>query len=285
MTLRGRHADRPRDAPAPGARLFSGRDGYTGPTYYNGSVFVPTYNRVLTTPSSGEVKTFNPLAGSHFLFPYHSGDIRTHLLSALSQGNETYNSEIQYDAQTSLPAPHARNIFTYLGGMVSAPTTALATQSGWTPVNFDVTSIQSPVSTCHDSLSIGQVAANTTTDKPGPYLGMVSGADGVCDLEESLAQGLVLNASMFGSDYGSSEWTSNKAALLSTANGGAVQGVEGLIQMVRGFCYARPRRKMAPGPWSSLPPARNATTMRRPTQRRSEASCTHRLPWCRRAPT
>jgi type IV pilus assembly protein PilY1 len=221
--------------------------GYTGPTYYNSEVFVPTYNRVVTTPSSGEVKTFNPLAGSHFLFPYHSGDVRTHQLSQLSQGNETYNSEIQYDAQQSLPGPQARNIFTYLGGTVSAPATTLPTQSGWTPVNFDVSNIQSPASACLDVFSIGQVAANSTTDKRGPYLGMVPGADGVCDLEESLAQGLVLTASMFGTDYGSSEWTTNKAALLSTANGGAVQSIEALIQLVRGFCFATSTSKDGTG--------------------------------------
>ena len=215
--------------------------GYVGPTLYNDSVFVPTYGRVTSAPTSTSVKKFDPMAGSQFLFPYHKGWLKTHSLSSgLQNGNNAFSDAVQWNASGNsvMRAPNARNVFTYLGGQITLGTSNIAKQSGWTPVDFDYTSIQSPLVNCVDKLHVGPVAANTSLNKPGPYTGMVAGSNGVCDLEEALANTLVLTASDFGSDNGASEQAAIKTKLLSTSVNDAVQVTQQLTQLVRGFCFA-----------------------------------------------
>jgi len=215
--------------------------GYVGPTLYNDSVFVPTYGRVTSAPTSNSVKKFDPMAGSQFLFPYHKGWLKTHSLSSgLQDGNNAFSDAVQWNASDNsvMRAPNARNVFTYLGGQITLGSNQIAKQSGWTPVDFDYTSIQSPLVNCVDKLHVGPVAANTSLNKPGPYTGMVAGSNGVCDLEEALANTLSLTASDFGSDNGASEQAAIKTKLLSTSVNDAVQVTQQLTQLVRGFCFA-----------------------------------------------
>jgi type IV pilus assembly protein PilY1 len=221
-----------------GLVLSTQETGFSGATLYNNSVFVPTYDRITSVPTSASVKKFDSTAGSQFVFPYHSGHLKTHLLSALAQGNNQYTDVVQWDAKLAMPKPQKRNLFTFLGGSVNAPTTSLARQVGWTPIDFDYTSIQSPAGTCLDNFHIGPVAANATTGKPGPYVGMVPGGNGVCDLEELVAENMILTASDLGSDYGAAEQAAIKTKLLDTTVGSAVQTTQQLTQLVRGFCFA-----------------------------------------------
>src|SRR5438045_9575038 len=73
--------------------------GYVGPTLYNDSVFVPTYGRVTSAPTSTSVKKFDPMAGSSFLFPYHKGWLKTHRLSGgLQDGDNGFSDAVQWNA-------------------------------------------------------------------------------------------------------------------------------------------------------------------------------------------
>src|SRR5437016_840018 len=181
------------------------------------------------------------MAGSQLLLPYHKGWLKTHSLSSgLQDGNNAFSDAVQWNASDNsvMRAPNARNVFTYLGGQITLGSNQIAKQSGWAPGDFDYTSIQSPLVNCVDKLHVGPVAANTSLNKPGPYTGMVAGSNGVCDLEEALANTLSLTASDFGSDNGASEQAAIKTKLLSTSVNDAVQVTQQLTQLVRGFCFA-----------------------------------------------
>jgi type IV pilus assembly protein PilY1 len=206
-------------------------------------VFVPTYDRIVSTPTSSACEKFDRSPARSSSSPTTRAIPKTHSLTgsgSLAQGNNSFSSNVQWDAQTAMPAPDKRNLFTYVGGYLSVPASNVAKQAGWAPADLDYTSIQSPISTCTDNWSLGRISKDATRNKPGPYAGMTVGSNGVCDVEELLAANLVLNASDFGSDQGASaaEQTAIVNKLQSTAVNGGLQVTRQLTQLVRGYCFA-----------------------------------------------
>jgi type IV pilus assembly protein PilY1 len=210
--------------------------------------FTGIYDVVTGVPASRFQYTWG--SGSQWLFPRTPGNIYEAPLvqavggvQALQAGNTLFASSVLWDAQgpgdlgnpsglTGIYGGKAsqRNLFTYFGGQVRSVTGAPngLLQQGWTP------SIVAPEevddSHCTDVLSYGEVVDG----KHAPYFGFVSGADGVCDIEE--ATGLVPVSA--GNDFGLSEWSvpvsGNLALLMSTTNKDVVKG---LLQVVEGYCF------------------------------------------------
>ena len=220
---------------------------FIGPTLYSTMLVLPTYFRNNSTGIPASWKTFDPLAGSAWVFPYITGNLRVHTAStvtssAANSADPYGGSSLLYKA--TLPAPGSRNVFTYLGGKVSATDAELTgsfkavygngvAQIGWQPVDIDYGSIDPNSPSCLDRYHIGAVTKpNTTSTYPGMVLGASSNGT-VCDLQEALE--LTVTRSDLGSDNGASEDAAivNKLQLQSSIN-----NAQWLLQMVRGFCYA-----------------------------------------------
>jgi type IV pilus assembly protein PilY1 len=202
-------------------------------------------------------QVFDPVMGGQWMFPYTPGHLRAHSLiggTALAAGSNSLDAATLWDADAKMPAPGARNLFTYFGGELqespslskvyvlgagSASTTATAVgnaaphsvlQVGWKAQKIAADAINNsygsaPNASCVDELKLGEVA----TPAGGSAFGFLKGADGVCDLQEAL-EVTSLNA---GDDYGANELAANKA--LFAADFSTVQR---LIQKVRGYCWA-----------------------------------------------
>ncbi len=257
--------------PVTGETGFSGGTPYS---YYNNNVAIvtPTYDRVTTTGAPAAWNTYQPISGSQWFFPYHTGHLRALNGTTITSGSTTggYSglsvaagfSVSDAAAQLATMLPANRNVFTYLGGVPTknpslgngkvAPNGVL--QTGWTPVDIHANSIGTTTSTCLDLLSINQVCGKNpdgtsnckpttlagtavAATKPGytgaPYAGMVPGANGACDLQEALA--LTITPADLGSDFGSSEQTAIKNKLIDP---NAVRDAQELLMMMRGFCYS-----------------------------------------------
>lgn len=217
-----------------GQVLDTKETAYIGPTVFEDTVVVPTYDRITTPGTPVTWHAYDPVDPAAWIFPFHSGELRAYRLSSLSAGSNVYSSNNLY--RSVMPAPTARNVFTYLGGQVVADDSLLpgsyksgagtgVLQIGWQPVSVAASSLGSG---CVDLYHIGPVTRGTTT-----YAGMVPGGNEVCDLQESLA--LSITASDLGSDFGDSEQTDIVNKLSDTIE---INKAKSLLTMVRGNCYA-----------------------------------------------
>jgi type IV pilus assembly protein PilY1 len=226
--------------------------GYSGPTLYNNPTstvaYIATYDRI-TTPGAPETRAFTANLGSSFIFPYHEGFLRGHDVAGgtnLANGDNQFTAALDGDsfaANTTGRGPGARNIFTYLGGNVVANPALGAgraapngvVQTGWQPVDIDASSVSYSAAKCSglDSAHIGRIAANPSLNKPGPYAGMPSGANNVCDLQEALA--LTITSADLKLDQGAAEQAAITSKLQQPAE---ILKAQELLQMVRGYCYS-----------------------------------------------
>jgi type IV pilus assembly protein PilY1 len=202
-------------------------------------LFAATYDAVSGYPPG--VDTYDPIQGSHWVFPYFPGHLRAHSIiggNALAAGQSALEDATLWDADAMLPLPGARNIFTYFGGQVTenpalgaerrAPRGVM--QVGWRVQSVAGTAINdnyglAPNPRCVDVLKLGQAP-----NKDGTFrFDFVSGADGVCDLQQAVQ----FTPQLAGNDYGASTETVNKNALRADFN-----KVAQMLQRVRGFCFA-----------------------------------------------
>ncbi|TQF15617.1 hypothetical protein FJV41_12550 [Myxococcus llanfairpwllgwyngyllgogerychwyrndrobwllllantysiliogogogochensis] len=204
-------------------------------------VFAATYDAVSGYPPG--VDTYVHAQGSQWVFPYFPGHLRAHSLiggDALATGESNLDSSALWDADTALPRPGERNLFTYFGGQVRtnpslgaglrAPRGVL--QVGWKPQNVDGTDINAnygtaPNSGCVDVLKLGE-AQNPDGTSRFDFITTPTG-DGVCDLQQAVQY----SPQLPGTDFGQSTEAVNKAK--HTADFDAVAQ---LLQRVRGFCIA-----------------------------------------------
>ena len=234
-----------------GSLIDRKESAFVGPTIYSSQVVLPTYFRNNSTGISVSWRVFDPAAGATWLFPYTTGNLRVHSVSTIT--TSAANSADPYGGtsllyKAVLPAPGARNVFTYLGGKVSATDTELTgsfkaiygngvAQIGWLPVDLDYGSAD-PLSGCLDLYKIGPVAKGAKT-----YAGMVLGGNGVCDLQEALE--MTITKADLGTDNGASEQAAIIAKLQTTQE---IYNSQWLVQMVRGFCYATNTATVPPSP-------------------------------------
>ncbi|MFL5428469.1 MAG: hypothetical protein ACJ79M_02540 [Myxococcales bacterium] len=226
----------------------SSETGYIGATEYNNNAFVPTYMRVTTPGAPSQWRTFVPAQADQWQFPYHTGHFRAHPVtgagSLASNAMNDYNAALAFngaDAAAKLPGAGARNIFTYLGGAVATDATKPngVAQKGWVPVDIDYPSVD-PSSGCVDKFHIGEINSTTKPNYAGPkYAGMLPGADGVCDLQETLqltpVSGLMVDSGG-SADHGTTNGVSGGS--IPTAFLGDLLNAKEMAQMVRGYCYA-----------------------------------------------
>ncbi len=200
-------------------------------------------------PSGAEV--FNPATGSQWQFPLIRGDLRAHKLDgtgALGAGEQALNDGMLWSATAALPAPDARNIFTYVGGqLASAPAATVCTNTGscspdptvyvapngvvqanWKPVNVAPASIVAPSGTsnagCVDV--VRQANKNDNLDNTSKF-GFANGSDGICDLQQ-LMQYTNLNPDSSG--------VLQTPDITNLTND--VPYVKQILSIVRGHCYA-----------------------------------------------
>ncbi|QSQ19856.1 hypothetical protein JY651_31820 [Pyxidicoccus parkwayensis] len=206
-------------------------------------VFAATYDAVSGYPPG--VDTYDPIQGSHWVFPYFPGHLRAHSLiggTALSSGESALEDATLWDADAMLPLPRERNLFTYFGGQVTvdpnlgtgrrAPRGVM--QVGWKPQKVAGTAINNsygaaPNPNCVDELKLGKATA-----RDGSFVfDFVKGSDGVCDLQQAMQY----SPQLAGADFGVTMEPINKAALAADFN-----KVAQLLQRVRGFCFATSTR-------------------------------------------
>jgi type IV pilus assembly protein PilY1 len=220
-------------------------------TTYVDSLLTGTYSAVSGYATNPAVQTFTPSSANLFVWPYFPGSFKSHDLSVLTSGEQSYDTGLLWNADNLsttagiAPLPGARNLFTYFGGYpmvnptmpggASAPHNIL--QWNWTPEAIDgtvVTSVCTPLGTpptgCVDVMGYTQLKTSPTYDDKEPGFHMVVGSDGFCDLQE------VMNFSKLNSG---NDWTGGncnahdiKTFLQDAPN------VAMLLQEVRGYCYA-----------------------------------------------
>lgn len=234
-----------------GARSNPLESAIASPTAYNNIAYVASYFAIPPNQAiPPDESNFAPSLGSLFRFPFHKGDVQGHGLfgsgaNALVDGANAFAvTGVGASAQAALPSTspavsfatiNARNIFTYLGGVISAPPGAVGgMQTGWTPVDIDYPSVLIG-SNCLDVFRIGEINATTKPSYKGPaYPGMLQARDGACDLQEALA----LTPISLGTDRGTSEGVVGGSIPNSFNVPSEVSNAEQLVQMVRGYCYA-----------------------------------------------
>ena len=232
-----------------GARANPLETGVASATAYNGNAYVASYFAVPPNQNiSPSESTFSPTLGSLFKFPFHRGDVQAHGLfgagaSGLAAGANTFDvTAVGGSAQAALPSSspaaayatiNARNIFTYLGGVISAATVPGGAQAGWKPIDFDYPSVVK--GTCLDVFRIGEINGVTKPNYTGPpYAGMLQASDGACDLQEALQ----LTPISLGIDHGTSEGVPGGSIPTAFNKATEVANAEEMVQMVRGYCYA-----------------------------------------------
>lgn len=234
-----------------GARTNPLETAIASPTAYNGLVYVPSYFAVPPNQNiPAEESNFTPSLGSLFKFPFHKGDVQGHGLfgtgpDALTSGANSFDvGPGGASAQSALPSSspavsfstiNARNIFTYLGGVIGSVSGVVGgAQTGWTPVDFDYSSVLTG-SSCLDVFRIGEINSSTKTAFSGnSYAGMLKGKDGACDLQEALA----LTKVSLGLDHGTIEGVTGGPIPNAFNAAAEVANAEQLVQIVRGYCYA-----------------------------------------------
>ena len=203
--------------------------------------------QALTGNIPANTDTFVASVGSRFKFPYVSGDLRAHSIiggTALvaGEGNDLADA-VLWSANAQLPAPGARNIFSYVGGKVTAnptlPNSGVAAhnvmQVGWQPLSFDQSEIVAPVTgtpaynlpkntNCTDVLTYQSITEGGTT---GLGLTPDSTGDGICDLQQ------LLHFSTLNPD---TSWHIQTADITQLTTD--VPTTKQIVSMARGFCYA-----------------------------------------------
>ena len=200
-------------------------------------VFASTFEAVSGYDNSDSAEaTFDPAAGSRWVFPRVPGHLRAHSLTGsnkLASGENNLEDGSLWDADALLPLPGDRNLFTYFGGKVAATTGAPngVLQTGWKPEKVDGNRLGA--TGCVDVMGYGKYTIPDVDADGNPIrtdkFGMVPGADGICDLQQAL-QSVAVDP---GTDFGVSTKAAN-AALLAAQRTGDQQ----LLQRVRGYCFA-----------------------------------------------
>lgn len=199
-------------------------------------VFASTFEAVSGYGSDSAVSTYSQAAGSRWVFPLIPGHLRAHSLTgtnALAAGESDLDEASLWDADSLLPQPGNRNLFTYFGGKVGTVTGASheVLQTGWKPEKVDGNQLAS--GSCVDVMSYGKYSVPDVDADGKPIrtdkFGMVPGADGICDLQQAL-QSVAVDP---GDDFGVSTKTANIAALA-----GHLTSDQQLLQRVRGYCFA-----------------------------------------------
>ena len=239
-----------------GAVPTTSETGLAAATAYNDNAFVPTYERVTTQGAPISWYTYSPNTADQFEYPYHKGHLRAHPIygtGALQSGVlNAYNGQTAFsgaDAAVQIPAPGLRNVFTYLGGVVTtnpslgagvhAPNNVL--QTGWMAVDVDYNSVDKTQG-CLDAHRIGRVDTSLKPTYTGPaYAGLIpyAGGDGVCDLQEALE----LTKINLGADNGDQEGlpgsgTVSGPGTIPNALKADLINAQEFTQIVRGYCYA-----------------------------------------------
>ena len=209
-------------------------------------LFNSIYDAITGYPTGSQV--YDKTTASQWVFPYYPGDLRVHPIvgaGAISTGESNLDQFTLWNANSAMPLPHDRNLFTYFGGHLETNPANLpgggasfggVLQVGWVPELVDASRIVTPThigtpypnSVCTDVMSLGRntngqlgLVYDTTFGGPG---------DGICDLDEGLAYSH-LNP---GNDFGGNGHAHNIAIMVSD-----VPAVQEMIQRVRGFCYAK----------------------------------------------
>ncbi|MFP2904876.1 hypothetical protein ACLESD_07440 [Pyxidicoccus sp. 3LFB2] len=211
-------------------------------------VFAATYDAVSGYPPGAD--TYDPIQGSHWVYPYFPGHLRAHSLiggNALAAGESALEEATLWDADAMLPLPRARNVFTYFGGQVTANPSLGAgrtaprgvMQVGWKPQSVAGTAINDSYSAvpnprCVDVIKLGEATAKDGT----PRFDFVAGPDGVCDLQQAVQY----TPQLPGPDFGQANEALNKLALRADFN-----KVAQMLQRVRGFCFATSTRNDGTG--------------------------------------
>ncbi|RKH40317.1 hypothetical protein [Corallococcus sicarius] len=217
----------------------------------NGSralLFKTSYDAVSGYPPG--VDTYTYAQGSHWVFPYYPGTLRAHSLiggNALSTGENALADGTLWNADARMPLPGARNLFTYFGGEVkvnpvlganrSAPHGVL--QVGWKPEEVSGTRINANYGSAPNPGCVDVMMLSRATARDGTFrFDFVSGADGVCDLQQATQY----TQQVGGSDFGLTDALLNKTRLAND-----FPEVAQMLQRVRGFCFATSTRRDGSG--------------------------------------
>jgi type IV pilus assembly protein PilY1 len=206
-------------------------------------LFAGTYQAVANEPTDPTFASFRYDVGSHWLYPYVTGNFRTHSLiggNTLRAGESDLAQFTLWDAAPPLAqvGPSTRNVFTYFGGHVATgqPGPYGLRQIGWVPEMVAGTTLQSPC-TATQCVDVMKLQNN------GGQLVMVPGSDGICDLQQAVE---ITNIDPNGDLTGACGST-NTANLIND-----YPIVQSMLQVVRGYCFSTTTQ--SDGPVSANPP-------------------------------
>jgi len=245
------------------------------------AVLTATYDAVTGYAANSAIQQYTPGSEKLWVWPYYPGHFRSHTLSSLATGENSYSVDTDWDAaslgspKAISPAPASRNLFTYFGGYpkVGAVTGGGGTpphnilQVNWYPeavegVNLSTAcnlNVDSAPLTCLDVMGYNTKtkkthATPTFDDLETGSLHMVvqTGGDGFCDLQQ-VGNFSKLNS---GNDWGGSNCNANdiKKFLQDAPN------MAMLYQRVRGYCFAGAVTTVDAAALSKLAPSDSACT-------------------------
>ncbi len=245
-----------------GGAPISSERALAGPTVVYASANAPAYVDQVITPTFDSVKGYsnnsavrnfdasNTTNQARWTWPYYPGHFRSHSMSGLSAGEQSFSSALIFDSgelntPTGIsPSPPLRNLITWLGGYpqsvtamaggAAAPNNVL--QAGWKPETIDGekfdTSMSCPpvVTSCVDVMGYDSRVSTPTYDGLESGLHMVVGGDGLCDVQQ------ILNFSKVnsGNDWGSAS-NCNPSNIKKFID--ETPGAVWMLQRVRGYCY------------------------------------------------
>ncbi|MDP1825946.1 MAG: hypothetical protein Q8L48_21965 [Archangium sp.] len=252
---------------------ISSERALAGPTIVYASANAPAYVDQVITPTFSAVSGYSGNAAvrnfdssnvpnqKRWVWPYYPGHFRSHSMSGLSAGEQSFTSSLIFDSSelntpTGIsPSPGLRNLITWVGGYpkdyssttmaggANAPNNQL--QGGWKPEaidgeKFDTTMACPPVVTnCVDVMGYDARVTTPTFDGLEPGLHMVVGADGLCDVQQMLNFSKVNS----GNDWGNPSCAPANIAKFINETPAAAW----LVQRVRGFCYTGVNADFSPG--------------------------------------
>lgn len=231
-----------------GADPLASDRSYTAPTAMIDTTWTPSkptlfssvYGVITGTLVPGSI-TYSPSTGKNWRFPFTPGNLRARDVQGLTIGEGELNDAQIFNADSELPLPNNRNLFTYFGGAVRQSPTLTGSrvvkndvaQLGWVPERVEYTRLNdsygsSPNPNCVDVMKYGDYKDKVGGPNTG---GLVPGADGICDLQQAM-----LWSSFTWNISGSGNHSIPPGHLSQLAN--EVPTIQQFIQMVRGYCFA-----------------------------------------------
>lgn len=223
-------------------RSYTQPVGFVDATLSNTPTLVSSvYAAVSGTLLPGAI-TFNPATGKNWRWPFTAGNLRGRSADVgLNTGVNELNDGLLWNADSQLPLPADRNLFTYFGGVPTANPSLSASrvvkngvaQVGWVPARLEASglttsSASTPNPGCVDVMKFGDYKDRVS----GPNTpGLVPGADGICDLQQAM-------------QWSNFSWTVDASGKHSLPPGHLTQydaevpTLKQFIQMIRGYCFA-----------------------------------------------